>query len=232
MFNVLRHLYRNQLIKLTFAIILIICFCDFFIIGQNSTSVSIWKTYSQLSTSPEVVLFLLPTVTLFVGFDMTRVIGTDYFELIEIRSGYRRDVLADILLSQFVLAFILAMIFFLTVLFMAVLNKQSTDTFFLWQSIGDFWLQLLDIYAWLLFLTWLQVIFQKPVITFWGGLFLVLALLATIKMSPIYHYFPILPGTELFLSSVTYVPLGSYYLGLIWIIVELWGINFSARRHL
>lgn len=233
MSNVFRVLYGTKWFKVMLALITLIVFCGWIqpdalnLAGQLGG-----RIYLTVSASPELTLFVLPLITLLLGVDLVSALTSSFFTLVTLRAGGRQKVWGYFLCSAFLLAGLLATSVLGASVYFGFINGGNGHDQLLCASLGRFWQQWVDIYAWLLLLTLIQLIFQKTTITFIVGLGFNLSLLAVLKLpTPILRYIPVLPGADVFLTGLSSkVWPGGKYLGLVWVFVELGLIYFWLGR--
>ncbi|MDF7672384.1 hypothetical protein PT281_03785 [Lactobacillus sp. ESL0701] len=223
--------YRN-LLKLTLATILLAAFVYSFLSNYTlPAKMNMMLIFGNVAVSPELSLFVLPVITLFVGFDITRVIGTGFGDVLQIRLGNKKSLLDGYLFGEFVFALILELAFFLASVFAAIFLGIKPTFVITIKDLMLIWLQVLDIYSWLVLFTLFQLYFKKQIMTFVGGLIFCCCLFAILKVNlPLLHHFAFLPGTELFLNSNSLISLLNNYISVVWIIVEFLMIHVLLLR--
>ncbi|MDF7669435.1 hypothetical protein [Lactobacillus sp. ESL0703] len=223
--------YRN-LLKLALATILLAAFVYSFLNNCNlHAKMNMIMIFCNTAVSTELSLFVLPVTTLFVGFDITRVIGTGFGDVLQIRLGNKKSLIDGYLFGEFIFALILELDFFLASVFAAIFLGIKLTFVITIKDLMLIWLQVLDIYSWLVLFTLLQLYFKKLMITFIGGLIFCCCLFAILKVNlPFLQHFAFLPGTELFLNSNSLISLLNNYISVIWLLVEFLIIHVLVLR--
>ncbi|MDF7669543.1 hypothetical protein [Lactobacillus sp. ESL0703] len=230
MFKFLIKTSHKKITRLIIGLVLIaLCASIFGYIGPIYGKPSIWPTFFNLSVGMEMAAFVLPLVTLFVGFSIFEIIGTSYFDVIEIRAGERKDDLNAFMVLAFFVAFLIELIFLVTVVIKGILTGTSADSKYLVTALIEFWLQLIDIYVFLLFMLLIQLIFKKTGLTFLFGSVYTILMFGSLKgLLPFNR--PIIAGTELFFLARKLISPAYSFLGLIWLIIMVIAIKFTAIK--